>query len=261
MDWKRFRAVLFDLDGVLTPTAAVHERAWKTMFDEFLKAVAPNQPPFSTSDYLRFVDGKPRLDGVRSFLASRSIRRPDGDADDAPGTDSVNALGNRKNELFGEVLRRDGMDAYPGSLAVLDLLEAQGTAMAVVSSSRNAPDVLRAAGLDHRFDVVIDGNVAAEIGLAGKPAPAMFEEAARRLHVDDKDAVVVEDAVSGVAAGHAGAFGFVLGVDRGGNRQALLDHGADLVVDDLSETLDDLSETLDGLGEALDTAPDDESGS
>jgi len=239
VDWKRFQAVLFDLDGVLTPTAEVHEQAWKTMFDEFLSATAPDQDPFDAGDYLRFVDGKPRFDGVRSFLASRGIELPNGDPTDAPGMDTVGALGNRKNELFGEVLRRDGMSAYPGSLAVMELLEQAGIAMAVVSSSRNAPGVLRAARLDHRFDIVIDGNVAADIGLTGKPSPDMFLEAARRLGVEPGDAIVVEDAVSGVAAGHAGSFGVVLGVDRGGNRQALLDHGADLVVNDLAETLDE----------------------
>lgn len=219
------------------------------MFDEFLSATAPDQDSFATSDYLRFVDGKPRFDGVRSFLSSRLINLPDGDPSDAPGMETVSALGNRKNELFAEVLRRDGMHAYEGSLAVLDLLESSGIAVAVVSSSRNAPEVLRAAQLDHRFEVVIDGNVAAAVGLAGKPAPDMFEEAARRLHVDRADAVVVEDAVSGVAAGRAGAFGLVLGVDRGGNREALLENGADLVVDDLSQTLDEThDETHDGSG-------------
>ena len=237
IDWSTFSAVLFDLDGVLTPTAAVHERAWTTMFDEFLNGLDAGQPAFTNSDYLRFVDGKPRYDGVRSFLASRSITLPDGDPSDPAGTTSVAALGNRKNELFAEVLRRDGMDAYPGSVAVLDLLEAAGTKVAVVSSSRNAPDVLRAARLDHRFDVVVDGNVAAEAGLTGKPAPDMFLEASRRLDTSPDHAAVVEDAVSGVAAGHAGGFRLVLGVDRGGNRAALLDHGADIVVDDLSETL------------------------
>ena len=239
VDWNRLQAVLFDLDGVLTPTAEVHERAWTAMFDEFLSATAPHQPPFESSDYLRFVDGKPRFDGVRSFLASRGIQLPDGTASDDPGMDTVGALGNRKNQLFGEVLRRDGMDAYPGSLTVLDLLERAGIAMAVVSSSRNAPEVLRAARLDQRFEVVVDGNVAAEAGLVGKPAPDMFLEAARRLNVQPSETAVIEDATSGVAAGRAGSFALVLGVDRGGNREALFENGADQVVDDLAQTITD----------------------
>jgi beta-phosphoglucomutase family hydrolase len=235
--WDRFDAVLFDLDGVLTPTADVHRRAWKTMFDEFLASRGRGEPPFTDDDYLRFVDGKPRYDGVRSFLASRSITLPDGEPSEPAGTATVAALGNRKNELFAEVLRRDGMAPYPGSIAVLDALAATGTRTAVVSSSRNAPDVLRAAQLDGRFDVVVDGNVAAEAHLAGKPAPDMFLEAARRLGVTPDRAAVVEDAVSGVAAGRAGDFALVLGVDRGGNREGLFEHGADQVVDDLAETM------------------------
>jgi beta-phosphoglucomutase-like phosphatase (HAD superfamily) len=171
IDWTQFQAVLFDLDGVLTPTAEVHERAWKTMFDEFLATRTEPQRAFDGDDYLRYVDGKQRFDGVRSFLASRGIALADGDADDAPGGTSVSALGNRKNRLFAETLERDGMHAYPGSVAVLDLLAAAGVDVAVVSSSRNAPDVLRAARLAHRFDVVVDGNVAAARGLPGKPPP------------------------------------------------------------------------------------------
>ncbi len=237
VEWSDFGAVLFDLDGVLTPTAEVHERAWTTMFDEFLAQLEPAQPGFTSIDYLTYVDGKPRFDGVRSFLASRGIARPDGETSDPPGFTTVGALGNRKNQLFSETLRRDGIAAYPGSLALLDLLEREVVPMAVVSSSRNAPEVLRAAQLSERFTVVVDGNVAENRNLAGKPAPDMFLEAARLLDVSPDRCVVVEDAVSGVAAGRAGDFALVLGVDRGSSRAALLASGADRVVDDLAETI------------------------
>jgi beta-phosphoglucomutase family hydrolase len=231
----RFAAVLFDLDGVLTPTADIHTRAWTTMFDEYL--VPRGMSPFTDDDYLRFVDGRPRFDGVRTFLASRDITLPDGDPADPAGDGSVSALGNRKNDLFQEILRRDGIDPYPGSLRYLAHLEERGTKVAVVSSSRNAGEVLTAAGLAPRFDVVTDGLVAAERHIPGKPAPDMFLDAAARLGVAPADAVVVEDAVSGVAAGHAGHFGLVIGVDRGAGAAALRSAGADLVVDDLAELL------------------------
>jgi beta-phosphoglucomutase family hydrolase len=233
VSWDAFRAVLFDLDGVLTPTADIHLRAWTTMFDEFL--VPRGLPPFTDADYLSFVDGKPRFDGVRSFLGSRDITLPDGDPDDPPGDGSVAALGNRKNDVFQEVLRRDGIAPYPGSVRLLDDLLERGTSVAVVSSSRNATEVLAASGLAPRFEVVADGVVAAEHGIPGKPAPDLFLWAADRLGVAAADAVVVEDAVSGVAAGRAGAFGLVVGVDRGAGPEALLANGADLVVDDLGE--------------------------
>ncbi|MGD9704473.1 MAG: HAD family hydrolase [Acidimicrobiia bacterium] len=236
--WDEYDAVLFDLDGVLTPTAEVHLRAWTRMFDEFLAGVTdPVQRPFTVDDYHAYVDGKPRFDGVRSFLQSRDIVLPEGDPSDPPGDSTVCALGNRKNQLFGESLASEGIDAFPGSVAVLDRLDAMQVAVAVVSSSRNAPDVLEAARLTERFVVVVDGNVAARLGLAGKPAPDMFLEAARELHVEPGRTVVVEDAVSGVAAGRAGGFALVLGVDRGAGREALLHHGADLVVGDLIETM------------------------
>jgi beta-phosphoglucomutase family hydrolase len=244
--WDDLDAVLFDLDGVLTPTAEVHERAWGQMFDDFLTGFAARtggtQAPFSGDDYLRYVDGKARFDGVRSFLASRGIELPEGNITDPPGDTSVCALGNRKNQLFAEVLKRDGMRPYPGSVAVLDRLAARGIPVAVVSSSRNAPDVLQAAGLASRFDVVIDGNVAAQRGIAGKPAPDMYLTAANDLGVSPHRAAVVEDALSGVAAGHAGGFGLVLGVDRGAGADALRQHGADVVVNDLSSTLPDADE-------------------
>ena len=236
--WDDYDAVLFDLDGVLTPTAEVHLRAWTRMFDDFLAGrTEPAQSPFTLDDYLAYVDGKPRFDGVRSFLESRDIVLPEGDPSDPPGDATVCALGNRKNALFGESLAAEGIVAFPGSIRVLDLLDEMQIAMAVVSSSRNAPDVLDAAGLTERFAVVVDGNVANRLGLAGKPAPDMFLEAARELQVEPSRTVVVEDAVSGVAAGRAGGFALVLGIDRGAGPEALLTHGADMVVGDLMETL------------------------
>jgi beta-phosphoglucomutase family hydrolase len=231
-----FAAFLFDLDGVLTPTADIHQQAWKTMFDEFL--VPRGQPPFTDDDYLRYVDGRPRFDGVRTFLASRHITLPEGDQGEPPGDGSVSALGNRKNEVFLEILRRDGIRPYPGSVRFLDHLAERGTKVAVVSSSRNAREVLDASGLTPRFEVVTDGLVAAEWDIAGKPAPDMFVNAAERLGVPAPDAVVVEDAVSGVEAGRAGGFGLVIGVDRGAGEDVLRSHGADVVVSDLAELLD-----------------------
>jgi beta-phosphoglucomutase family hydrolase len=234
MDWNDYDAVLFDLDGVITPTAEVHMRAWATMFNAFLaeRGVAE---PYTDQDYFDHVDGKPRYDGVRDFLASRSIVLPEGTPDDPATAETVCGLGNRKNDAFGEVLRQEGVVAYPGSVALLDQLRTRGTRMAIVSSSKNAPDVLAAAGVAHYFPVVVHGGVAAERGLAGKPAPDTYQEAARELGVPDASAVVVEDATSGVAAGAAGNFGLVIGVDRGAGAEALLAAGADVVVADLAE--------------------------
>lgn len=226
--WSDYTAVLFDLDGVITPTADVHTRAWTKLFEPW---------GFTNEDYLAYVDGKPRYDGVRSFLAARGVELPEGDPSDPPGDDTICALGNRKNGLFMELLETEGVDPYPGSMAVLDELDAAGIGQAIVSSSQNARQVLAAAGLDGRFEHIVDGNVARDEGLAGKPAPDTFLHAARLLGADPPKAVVVEDASSGVAAGAAGGFGFVLGVDRGGNREALEAVGADLVVNDLGETI------------------------
>jgi beta-phosphoglucomutase family hydrolase len=232
--WRTYDAVLFDLDGVLTPTAELHQRAWTRMFDEFL--VPRGDAPFTDDDYLAYVDGKPRFDGVRSMLASRGIVLPEGDHADPPGDGSVSALGNRKNELFQTMLREDGIQPYPGSLRFLDHIAP--TKVAVVSSSRNAREVLDASGLAPRFDVVADGVLAADEHIAGKPAPDLFLAAADRLGVSPEQSVVVEDALSGVAAGRAGGFGLVVGVDRGAGHEALLANGADVVVDDLDELLD-----------------------
>lgn len=238
VDWSDYRAVLFDLDGVITPTAEVHMRAWAQMFNEFL-ATRDGQAPYSDDDYFEYVDGKPRYDGVRDFLASRDISLDDGSPDDPgdqpSGEETVCGLGNRKNDAFGEVLRTEGVQAYPGSLALLDQLKEQGMPMAIVSSSKNAPDVLDAAGVTAYFTTVVHGGVAAERGLAGKPAPDMFEEAARELDLPDQACVVVEDAINGVKAGAAGDFALVIGVDRGAGHDALTAAGAQVVVSDLQE--------------------------
>ena len=233
VDWERYRGVLLDLDGVITPTAEVHQRAWAELFAPW---------GFTTDDYLTHVDGKPRYDGVRAFLSSRGIELPEGVPGDPPGDATVAALGNRKDELFRQLLEREGVSPYPGTMAVLDVLDHHGIAQAVVSSSRNARPVLRAAGLGERFSHVVDGVTLDEEGLVGKPAPDMFLRAASLLGVDPSEAVVVEDASSGVAAGVAGGFALVVGVDRGGNRDALRDAGANLVVEDLGETLVDAAE-------------------
>jgi beta-phosphoglucomutase family hydrolase len=241
IDWDAIDTVLFDLDGVLTPTADIHERAWKSMFDSFLAARANggSWEPFSGDDYLAYVDGKRRVDGVRSFLASRGIVLPEGTVDDAPGNDTVNALGNAKNDAFQQVLRRDGIEPYPGAVRLLDALADRRIAAGVVSSSRNAVEVLAAAGLGDRFEVVVDGNVAAARNLPGKPAPDTFLLAAEQLGAPPHRTAVAEDAISGVAAGHAGDFALVIGVDRGAGHAALTEHGADVVVDDLDELLTD----------------------
>lgn len=226
--WTDFDGVLFDLDGVITPTAEIHEHAWGELFADY---------DYTEADYLAHIDGKPRYDGVRSFLASRGVNLPEGSPDDPPGDDTVSALGNRKNLLFNTILERDGIAPYPGSQATLDLLAAAGVPAAIVSSSKNAKPVLAAAGLDRRFDVVIDGIVAAELELEGKPAPDGYLLGAERLGVDPTRAVVVEDAVSGVAAGANGPFAVTIGVDRGAGHAALLDNGATFVVDDLVDLL------------------------
>lgn len=231
------RALLFDLDGVLTPTAEVHMRAWKRLFTGYLEGKDVEQ--YTDDDYFRYVDGKPRYDGVRSLLASRGITLPDGQPDDAPGTETVCGLGNLKNDAFTAELA-GGMSAYPGSLDFLEKAQAAGYAVAVVSSSRNAVPVLEASGLRRRFEVIVDGLVAAERKLPGKPAPDTFLAAADALGVDRADCVVLEDAHSGVEAGHAGRFGLVIGVNRGVGAQTLLDSGADVVVDDLADAVDSL---------------------
>jgi HAD superfamily hydrolase (TIGR01509 family) len=229
-----FASALFDLDGVITPTADVHMTAWRRMFTAYFAAHGVT-PEYSDADYFAYLDGKPRYDGVRACLASRGVVLPEGTADDAPGTETVCGLGNAKDDAFLGLLREDGVAAYAGSVALMDHLESLGVPMAIVSSSRNATEVLRAAGIDHRFSVVIDGVVTEEHGLAGKPAPDTYQYAAKALGVPEGTAVVVEDAISGVAAGAAGSFGLVVGVDRGAGAAELAEAGADIVVRDLAE--------------------------
>jgi beta-phosphoglucomutase family hydrolase len=229
-------ACLFDLDGVLTKTAEVHARAWKQTFDAFLKARG-EQPFDVVRDYDEYVDGKPRLDGVRDFLASRRIELPDGSPDDPPDAQSIHGLANAKNELVLRLIRDEGVEPYEGSVRYLHAARDAGLRRAVVSSSHNCHDVLVAAGIEDLLEVRVDGIVAEERGLGGKPAPDTFLEGARELGVAPEHAAVFEDALAGVQAGRAGGFGYVVGVDRAGQRDALLAHGATVVVDDLAELL------------------------
>jgi beta-phosphoglucomutase family hydrolase len=222
---------------VVTKTAVVHAAAWKQMFDEFLRS-QPGQAPFdSVKEYDEYVDGKPRLEGTESFLESRHISLPTGQPDDKPGAHTVYGLSNRKNELVLEVLKRDGVEVYPGSRRYIDAVRKAGLKTAIVSSSANTEAVLKAGGVADLFDVRVDANVAKERGLHGKPAPDTFLEAARMLGVPPEHAAVYEDALAGVAAGHAGKFGLVVGVDRVGQADALREHGADVVVKDLADLL------------------------
>ncbi|MDQ1136101.1 beta-phosphoglucomutase family hydrolase [Microbacterium sp. SORGH_AS 1204] len=236
-DLTSFQGVLFDLDGVLTPTAEVHMRAWKTMFDE-LFAAWKIEPPYTDGDYFEYVDGKKRYDGVASLLRSRDVEVPWGDPADDPSEDTVCGVGNRKNEVFSRILRSEGIRPYPGSIALLDVLQAAGTPIAVVSSSKNAVEVLEAAGIRDRFPVVMDGVVAERDHLASKPAPDVFAEAARLLGVDPARSVAVEDALSGVQSAVAAGYGVVVGVDRGVGADDLRAAGANVVVDDLSAFVD-----------------------
>jgi beta-phosphoglucomutase family hydrolase len=238
------RACLFDLDGVITRTAVVHARAWQEMFDAFLRERAeqtgePFVPFDPRADYDRYVDGKKRADGTRSFLASRGIELPEGDPDDDPGAATVNGLGNRKNEIVLRRIRQDGVEVYEGSVRYLHAVRAAGVRTAVVSSSANTREVLQVTGLTDLFDGRVDGLVARERDLPGKPAPDTFLAGAADLGVDPTRAVVFEDALAGVEAGHAGGFGLVVGVDRVGQADALREHGADVVVQDLAELLKD----------------------
>lgn len=234
--WTGATALLFDLDGVLTPTAVVHEQAWQELFDGYL-AETGHPDGYQESDYFDHIDGKPRFDGVRDFLTSRGISLPEGPIDDDPANRSVQGLGNRKNRIFNEIVDSRGVEPYAGSVRFIHAALELGLKLAVVSSSRNAPAVLKAAGLDGYFPVVVDGQVAAAVGLPGKPDPATFRYAAALLDVPTAGCVVVEDAVSGVQAGSAGNFRAVIGVDRGAGHQTLLDAGATFVVDDLDDLL------------------------
>jgi beta-phosphoglucomutase family hydrolase len=234
---------LFDLDGVLTQTAKIHARAWKEMFDDFLRDWAErNGEPFEEfdrpTDYDEYVDGKPRLEGVRSFLQSRGIDIPMGTPADPPDAETVHALGTRKNDLVLRLIREQGVEPYEGSVRFAEAAREQGMRRAVVSSSTNCRDVLVAAGIDGLFEEVIDGVVAEREGLAGKPAPDTFLAGARRFGAEPAQAAVFEDAQAGVEAGRAGSFGWVVGVDRTGQAEALRRRGADVVVDDLAELLE-----------------------
>jgi beta-phosphoglucomutase family hydrolase len=239
---EQITACLFDLDGVLTQTAKVHAKAWKEMFDGYLRdrAQRTGEPfkEFTLDDYDEYVDGKPRRDGVRSFLESRGIDLPLGTPDDPPDADTVYGLGTRKNELVLKLIHDDGVEPYEGSVRFVEAARDQGLRRAVVSSSTNCQDVLVAAGIEQLFEVRIDGVVAEREHLAGKPAPDTFLAGARALGVAPAQAVVFEDALAGVEAGRAGHFGWVVGVDRVGHAQALLDHGANVVVKDLAELLE-----------------------
>ncbi len=241
--FANYDAVLFDLDGVITDTARVHANAWKQMFDAYLASRAVDQGKVrlfdSDSDYREYVDGKPRYDGVRSFLESRGIHLPWGDASDSPEIETICGLGNRKNQLVNKILETDGVFVFPGSVAMLKRLREREIKLAIVSSSKNCETVLRIAGLMDYFDASVDGRVAAERKLPGKPAPDTFLEASRELGVDPKRAVVIEDALSGVEAGRAGGFGLVIGVSRHGEADSLKAAGADIVVADLEAFLDD----------------------
>lgn len=233
-DLFSYDAVLFDLDGVLTPTAEVHMHAWQTMFEE-LFAAWDITPAYTERDYFDHLDGKKRYDGVAALLRSRDIEVPWGDPSDPPSSDTVCGIGNRKNAVFERVLRAEGIAPYPGSLRLLDRLVAKRMPVAVVSSSKNAEEVLAAAGIRDRFEVVMDGVIAERDHLASKPGPDVFVEAARMLGVDPARSAAVEDAISGVRSAAAGGFALVVGVDRGVGADDLRAAGAHVVVTDLEE--------------------------
>ena len=234
--WSDARALLFDLDGVLTPTASVHQDAWQQTLSAYLDHRG-HARPYTDRDYFAHIDGKPRFDAVRDLLKSRNIQLPEKPIDEDPAGESVQALGNRKNAVFQHLLRTKGVEAYAGSVAFIEAALSLGKRMAVVSSSRNAPAVLKAAGLDRYFTIVVDGTVAEQEGLPGKPHPATFDYAAKLLNVPSRQCAIVEDAESGVQAGRSGTFHSVIGVDRGAGAGQLMAAGASYVVNYLSELL------------------------
>lgn len=240
LDLDKYQAVILDMDGVITRSARAHAAAWKRMFDEYLEKRAAREgkqyAPFDDEEeYYRYVDGKPRYEGARSFLESRQISVPYGGPDDPPGEETVCGLGNRKNQYFLEHLKKHGVESYRSTKEFVKAMKARNKRVAVISSSRNAKAVLEAAGVRRLFNVVVDGADAAKHDLKGKPEPDIFLEAARRLKVNPENAVVIEDAQAGVGAGKAGGFALVIGVDRSGQNTELKSHGADVVVNDLSE--------------------------
>lgn len=237
-DLHHAAGVLFDLDGVLTPTAEVHMRAWQKVFDEVF-ARWGIEPPYTDADYFAYVDGKKRYDGVASLLRSRNVEIPWGEIADPPEAETICGIGNRKNDAFAATLRAEGIAPYPGSLAVLQSLREAGVPMGVVSSSKNAEEVLASAGIRDFFRIVVDGVVAENGHLASKPAPDMFLEGARMLGVDPAASVAVEDAVAGVASAASAGYGAVVGVDRGAGPEVLRAAGATGIVDDLARLLPD----------------------
>jgi beta-phosphoglucomutase family hydrolase len=235
-----YSAVIFDLDGVVTKTAQLHARAWKMLFDDYLlsreRRFGEHHPPFDPEhDYLDYVDGKPRYEGVKSFLAARRIELPLGSINDSPDTESIYGLGRAKDRIFATLLRDQGVEVYESTVGLIHHMRDAGIGTAIVSSSKHCQEVLAAAGIESLFDVRVDGVVAQELGLQGKPHPDIFLTSAERLGVQPADAVVIEDAQSGVEAGRRGGFGLVIGVDRGRQREALLAAGANHVVSDLGE--------------------------
>jgi trehalose 6-phosphate phosphatase len=234
-------ALIFDLDGVITQTRKTHKKAWKEMFDRFFKKHHPDQDSMSEEDYQEYIDGKPRYQGVKSFLMSRKIELPFGFPKDEPGFDTVCALGNIKNELFNDILEKEGVEIYEDALEKLKNWKKQGIKTAIVSSSKNCKKIIQVAGIEELFDTRVDGVVSEELGLNGKPDPDIFTEAARRLKARPENSIVFEDATSGVQAGQIGYFGLVVGVSRFGNKDALLENGADITIDDFNELdLDDV---------------------
>jgi beta-phosphoglucomutase family hydrolase len=240
---EQIRACLFDMDGVMTETATVHAAAWKQMFDEYLRERAKREGedfvPFDAgSDYDTYVDGKPRYDGVRSFLESRRIELPQGSPSDPPDSETIDGLGNRKNELVQRLIHEQGVKAFPGSVKLARAVREAGLKTAIVSSSANCKEVIEAAGIEDLFDARVDGNAVEREHLKGKPAPDTYLHAAKELGVDAAHAAVFEDALAGVESGRAGDFAYVVGVNRAGQAEALREHGADVVVDDLAELLE-----------------------
>lgn len=239
---QKYSAVLFDMDGVLTMTMKIHAACWKRMFDDYLRQRShrhgEEHHPFEiATDYKAYVDGKLRYDGVQAFLASRGIELPYGHPDDDPSLETICGLGNRKDRMVNELIREEGVELLDGALDLVRRVREAGIKTAVVSASKNCPLILDAAGINELFDCVVDGHVATQRSLAGKPAPDTFLAAARELGVSPSQAVVIEDAISGVAAGRAGGFALVIGIDHHGDKTALQENGADVVVESLRELL------------------------